>query len=259
MKRITVLGSLVLLVMAFSSTLFAAPIDLSAWRVQQFDFSGGQSAGKWVLSSNHETVTQVVNADPSMYLNNTDQTSYEMEGSWKVTSAGDDDFIGFVFGYQDDSHFYLLDWKQGNQSYVGKMAYEGFSVKKIAAPSKSQLSLADFWSSTNTAYSTILSSKYNTSAGWKVNTLYDFYLDFQPGEFQILISQNSNPLWDITVNNSAYTHGQFGFYNFSQANVQYSGFEQTGGVPVGTPLPVAPVVFGITSLLSSGFLFRKVR
>ena len=102
-------------------SLSAAPIDLSSWTPLTLTFPGGQPAGNWVLQPGNTTVIQTVNADPSFYLNNINQTSFSMDGSWRVNTSSDDDFMGFVFGYQDSSNFYLFDWKEASQdSYGGK-------------------------------------------------------------------------------------------------------------------------------------------
>ena len=92
----------------------ADPINLSSWSALTLDFPGGQSAGSWVLEPGNTAVTQVINADPSFYLNDLNQTQYSIDGSWQVlpAGAGDDDYMGFVFGYQNSSNFYLFDWKQ---------------------------------------------------------------------------------------------------------------------------------------------------
>ena len=96
----------------------ADPIDLSSWSELTLDFFGGQPPGNWVLETGNNAVTQTVNADPSFFLNNLNQTSYSMDGTWQVLTGSDDDYMGFVFGYQNSSNFYLFDWKQGGQSYV---------------------------------------------------------------------------------------------------------------------------------------------
>jgi hypothetical protein len=150
-----------------------------------------------------------------------------MEGSWRVITSSDDDFIGFAFGYQDSSHFYIMDWKQAYQNTSGYgIAQEGFSVKKISAPSFSDLTHGDLWQSAGTIYSTILAADFGSDKGWNDLTDYSFYLEFEPGHFQIIVSEGEIELWNIEVFDSTYTNGQFGFYNYSQENVQYSGFEQ---------------------------------
>lgn len=93
---------------ATTSVASAAPIDLSSWSALTLDFPGGQPAGNWVLNSDNTEVTQTVNAAPSFYLNNLNQTQYTIEGSWQVLTSGDDDYMGFVFGYQNSSNFYFF-------------------------------------------------------------------------------------------------------------------------------------------------------
>jgi len=223
------------LFLSFAVNSYAAQVDLSSsWSYSDYGVTGGQASGNWVLSNSNKTVTQIINADPSMYLNNKNQTSYKMEGTWQVKTSGDDDLIGFVFGYQDASHFYVMDWKQGQQDYQGSTANEGFTVKKISAGSKTDLTLTDFWSSAaDTSHTTVLATNHGSGKGWADNTTYKFILDFSAnGTFNIKV-QNENgtiTLWDATVTDSSYTSGQFGFYNFSQEQVEYNGFTQTGGV-----------------------------
>jgi hypothetical protein len=73
---------------------------------------------------------------------------------------------------------------------------------------------------------------------------YNFHLLSNPGEFSILVStQDDIELWNVTINDSSYNNGQFGFYNFSQQQVEYSGFEETT-----VPIP------GAVWLLSSGLV-----
>ena len=249
MKKLSVMSALFLLGLCFSAQ--AAQLNLSSWTPLTWDFPGGQPAGNWVLSADNLSVTQTVTADPSAFLNNINQTNYTMQGSWQVITGSDDDFMGFVFGYQDASHFYLFDWKQGNQGYVGVTALEGFSVKKINAPNVAALGLADFWSSSDTTYTSILATSYGSDKGYADFTEYDFYLNFQPASFQVTVRQGLTELWDVTVADGMYGSGQFGFYNFSQANVQYSGFEQTGGEPIPEPATMLLLGSGLVGLVAA--------
>lgn len=241
---------------AMSPAALAVPLDLSSWTELTLDFPGGQPAGDWVLEPGNTAVVQEVNADPSFYLNNINQTNFSMDGSWQVLPAdgGDDDYMGFVFGYQNSSNFYLFDWKKGGQSYVGTTAAEGMTIKLMTGGTGDgliDLSLGEFWENTgDLGDMEVLASNHSGSAGWVTNVLYDFHLDFNtiPGQFTIVVMDGVTELWNVTVFDSTFTGGQFGFYNYSQQSVRYAGFEQTGGDPVPEPAILALLGFGLAGM-----------
>ena len=238
---------------------YAAPIDLSSWTPLTLNYPGGQGAGSWVLEPGNTAVKQIINADPSFFLNNQNTASYSVDGSWEVTTTSDDDYMGFVFGYQNSSNFYLFDWKQGTQGYVGRTATEGMTIKEFhgaTGDGLADLSLEEFWeNSANFGDMEILATNH-TSNGWNDNVLYNFHLDFNliPGEIHIVVKQGVTELWNVTVNDTTFSAGQFGFYNNSQQAVRYAGFEIT---PVPEPETYAMLLAGLGLL---GFMAcrRKV-
>src|SRR5690606_34258620 len=100
-------------------------------------------------------------------------------------------------------------------------------------------------------YMTILEKNHSGTRGWEDNVVYDFHLDFNlnPGEIKIVIMEGLTELWNVTLNDTTFTSGQFGFYNYSQENVIYSGFEQSGGVivdePTDLPEPATLLLLGL--------------
>ena len=237
MKRIIVFSIVILALGYVVRAGPAVPVDLTSWSELTLNYPGGQPSGNWILGGGNTYVTQTINADPSFYLNNLNQTSYSMDGSWQVLTTSDDDYVGFVFGYQNSSNFYLFDWKQGTQGYVGRTANEGMTIKKMTGATGdglADLSLAEFWeNSVDYGDMDVLAQNHGSTKGWKDKVLYDFHLDFNltPGEIHIVVKEGSTVLWDKTLTDTTFTSGQFGFYNFSQESVRYQGFEQTGGQP----------------------------
>ncbi len=249
--------------LGFGLSASADPVDLSGWSALSLSFPDGQGVGEWVLGAGSTYVDQVYNADPSFYLNNLNQTSYSMDGSFQVRTAEDDDYVGFVFGYQNSSNFYLFDWKQEGQESGAYYAAEGMTIKKMTGSTGDglvDLSLAEFFENEHAHEDMdVLDQKQDSTMGWADNTVYDFHLDFNqnPGEIHVVVTEGAITLWDVTVTDSTFTSGQFGFYNYSQADVRYSGFEQTGGVIVDViPAPGAALLAGLGACFA-GWMRRR--
>jgi hypothetical protein len=177
-----------------------------------------------------------VNAVPSILLSHFSLTNSFIDGSWKAGNDGDDDFMGFVFGYQDRGHFYLFDWKQGNQD----TALIGMSIKSVHIPGGADPNYTpdqDLWA-TNANPARVSLLKHN-SIGWVDNVLYNFHLEFHAGQFTIEVKQGATVLESWTVNDNTYTSGKFGFYNYSQSQVEYQGFTLTDAPVVPEPVSFA--------------------
>ncbi len=192
--------------------------DLSAWTVIQYELLS-QPDANWVRDATNTIVTQTVNADASIFLSDFDLTNGQMEGTLRVDTVSDDDFIGFVFGFQDQGHFYLFDWKQFDQSGADM----GMSVKVVSADTP--LTGADLWPTAGNAGR--VTTIYHNSIPWADFTDYQFILEFHPGEFTITVKQGDTILGEpINLLDDTYTSGGFGFYNYSQGPVIYTGFSQ---------------------------------
>lgn len=191
-------------------------VNLAPWTVKQYPASQGNSS--WQRDATNTIVTQVNNSDPAMLLSDFNLSNAQMEGTWRVNTSSDDDFIGFVFGYQNSEHFYLFNWKQATQDN----AERGMSLKVFSA--NSPLTGDDFWPTRPAG--TRVRTIYHNTIGWVDFTDYQFTLQFHPGEIRIVVKRGATVLADFTVNDATYTNGRFGFYNYSQAQVRYSGFRR---------------------------------
>lgn len=263
MKKFLVFLCGMFLLLGIAGIASAAPINLSSWSELTLNYPGGQPSGNWVLEPGNTAVKQIINADPSFYLNNLNQTSYTIDGTWQVVTSGDDDYMGFVFGYQNSSNFYLFDWKQGRQSYEGTIAEEGMTIKKMTGATDdglADLSLAEFWENEhNFGDMTVLAQNHGSTKGWADNKLYNFHLDFNltPGDIHVIVKDGAATLWDVTLNDTTFSSGEFGFYNYSQEQVRYAGFEQIGGTVV--PEPATMLLLGSGLIGLAGFRRKKFK
>ena len=197
-------------------------IDLSTWQAIQYELNS-QPDANWALQPGNTAVLQTVNSDASIFLSDFDAAGQEIRGTWRVETTGDDDFMGFVFGYQGRGQYYLFDWKQTSQSFSGLFAEQGMSLKILELPAGTDPTVNDLWPSTSTANVTV--ALHNTIP-WVDFVDYEFVLSFAAGTIEITVLEGTQVLEHWTLADSTYTSGNFGFYNYSQGEVLYQGFTQ---------------------------------
>ncbi len=200
---------------------------------------GPNGNGNWVVAPDNKSVLQTINGNPTFFVSPDSVINTTVRGSFSVNTTGDDDFIGFVFGFRGpvstgtDYDFYLFDWKQGNQG----AALEGFTLSRVNSANGS----SDFWGHTGAGLS-VLATKYSTSLGWADNTLYGFELTFT--DSTILIKIDGDTIFDVA---GSFQNGLFGFYNYSQAQVQYNNFTDNA-CPVAQNDTAEVIEYGATTV-----------
>ncbi|MBX3742522.1 MAG: hypothetical protein KF712_16165 [Akkermansiaceae bacterium] len=201
----------------------AAPLNLSTWSVQRWP--GSQGAANWVIEPDGLSVEQRINSAPSALISDQSFLNLRITGSFRVDTTGDDDFMGFIFGYQNSKQFYVFDWKQATQGSLGGTALRGMCIKRFDAGA-GNFTEADFWwSNENRPNMTILSPPNDIP--WVDFQEYRITLDFTPGRIVVEVRKDDGTLLDrMEVNDNTFTGGSFGFYNYSQDSVIYKGFTQ---------------------------------
>ncbi len=224
--------------------VLAGPVPVGAQESIDFDLrtwtkQGPDEVGDWEVSADGLEVIQQLNDDPTYFVSPETVTSGTITGVFEVQTTSDDDFIGFVFGYTgptaDDPFAYdhlVFDWRENSQGGYGDCtAQEGFSLMRV----KGQLSedpderregngmvLPVHWCHeqvVNDPRVQVLARKWGDGLGWEANTEYAFTLDYSPDRVRVAI--DGETIFDVA---GTFPAGSFGFYNYSQKDVRYSGF-----------------------------------
>jgi hypothetical protein len=226
LRRATTQPAIAALLGLSALPVIAAPVNLNSWTPQNYT----AGAGNWVVQPGGTSVLQTLNGNPTVFLSDQSAVGTEIQGKIKVTTTGDDDFVGFVLGFSSGdfsnaaADYLLIDWKQGNQSNGAA----GLAVSRVTGIVGSA---NDFWAHSN-AITELTRGSTLGSTGWSDNVEYTFGFVFTDTNLQVFV----NGIQQINLNGS-FSGGNLGFYNYSQSNVLYSGFTQEVLPPTGEGVP----------------------
>lgn len=252
MKKFTLIKALSASLLIGSGVANAALIDLSTW-----EHDGN---GTWATQGvNNDSVLQSINGQPTVFFENgSNARDTAISGNIQVGSTSDDDFVGFVLGYQNDelssasADYWLVDWKQGNQSYGGSTALAGLALSHVTDGSVENY----FWGH-HTGIDEIARGSNLGSTGWVVGTTYSFDIIHTASLIQVKVDGNVElSVSATTAGVSEFNDGAYGFYNYSQNNVLYSGLEERVIITNSVPEPTS---LAILSLGLIGFASRKFK
>ncbi len=263
---------LMLAVAGMSLPLAAVQADEVSINLNTWTQEGPTNAGNWTVAADGQSVFQTINGEPTFFISPDTFANTVIEGRFAVETTSDDDYIGFVFGYQSplsangddpsDYEFLLLDWKQNSQTFGGEFASEGFTLSRVNGVVPPAEVIDTFWAHKDTPQLEVLATSHEAGSGWDDNVEYSFRLEFLSDKIKVDI--DGNTIFDV---DGDFTGGRFGFYNYSQANVRYMGFTRQDipddvlppdGTPNPIPLPPAVLVAPI-GLLIAGFARRRMR
>jgi hypothetical protein len=215
------------------------PVDLRTWQQQ-----GPKANGKWELAKDGTSVVQTINGAPTFFVNPDELLGTTVQGKFRV-EGGDDDYIGFVFGYQAPlgevktgavaCDFFLFAWKSANQG----RAVEGFTLTRVRGNVVIYDSDTSPWWTLDNPEFKVLAKDQGKGKGWKPKTDYLFDLVYERDHIQIAV--DGKTIFDLPNARGDNPAGRFGFYNYSQAGVRYSGF--TIGPAASAPAATLKVVY----------------
>lgn len=138
-----------------------------------------------------------------------------------VANNADDDGIGFVYGWQDASHFYLFSWNSEADSAPWGTWEQGVTIKRIEADDPADITGEDLGASYDTAHGTILATPSTFhSGGWTNQILYRVTVEFDGDDTTISIVDDLGALVTSgTVSDAVLGPGAIGGYSASQRTV----------------------------------------
>ncbi len=185
---------------------------------EEIGFLGAPSTHQFSMNGTRTCTTS--NSDPTAYVCPTVHESAKITGQMVVTNnAGDDDIMGFVWGWQNADQYYLFQWKQVTQAWYGCTGLAGMSVRLVDRTVP--YTVQDFACTADSPNVNILLDPGQiTNAGWITNRTYAVELLYDTTQTEITIVDTSNNMQvaNFVVMDSTYPNGQFGTYDFSQIN-----------------------------------------
>uniref|UniRef100_A0A670Y1H0 Thrombospondin 4 n=1 Tax=Pseudonaja textilis TaxID=8673 RepID=A0A670Y1H0_PSETE len=215
--------------------------DFRAFQTVVLDPEGdAQIDPNWIVLNQGMEIVQTMNSDPGLAVGYTAFNGVDFEGTFHVNTVTDDDYAGFIFGYQDSASFYVVMWKQMEQTYwqanpFRAVAEPGIQLK-VRAENGGGFHLLyptgpgeylrnSLWHTGDTADQVKLLWKDPRNVGWKDKTSYRWFLQHRPqvGYIRTRFYEGSDVVADTgIVLDTTMRGGRLGVFCFSQENIIWS-------------------------------------
>ncbi len=208
-------------------------VDLATWLPQHLS-TDPSDQGSWEVSEDGTSVLQTQNVGPTVLLSPFAASGVTLEGEVRPGDSSDDDFFGFVIGFEPDdfnnpeADYLVFDWKKGVQysESIG-LARVGTAMSRVHGIPR----VSELWShearptQPSDAFDELAKGLEKGSQGWSYGTTYRFRIQVESMRLRLWIDDQLE--LDLS-GDFDFGDGRFGFYNFSQEDVRYRAFTAIG-------------------------------
>uniref|UniRef100_A0A2P2I1C0 Cartilage oligomeric matrix protein-like n=1 Tax=Hirondellea gigas TaxID=1518452 RepID=A0A2P2I1C0_9CRUS len=206
--------------------------DFRSYQTVVLDPEGdSQIDPNWVIYNNGAEIVQTMNSDPGLAVGFHKFGGVDFEGTFFVDTDIDDDYVGFIFSYQNNAHFYTVMWKKNTQTYwqatpFRAVAEPGIQLKLVQSNSgPGQMMRNSLWHTGDTVGQVKLLWKDPRNVGWKEKTAYRWLLLHRPniGLIRLRIFEGEKMVADSgNIYDNALKGGRLGVFCFSQEMIIWS-------------------------------------